>query len=219
MATELPTPGVTPRIVWAEMVNEGILSREADAAAADADLQAQIDAIEASDVESVNGHTGVVVLDKADVGLADVDDTSDVDKPISTAQQAAIDAKAPLASPTFSGTLTIGDRLVYTPTDTGHLASGALTLDSAAATLHRLVVYADITSMTISNAVDAAELKLMIAQSAAWSVVWPTNMRFNGGLAPGLPVPAYWLSMTFLYETLITGGIWVEQSRTTVPMA
>lgn len=35
MATELPTPGVTPRRVWAEMINEGILSREEDARNAD----------------------------------------------------------------------------------------------------------------------------------------------------------------------------------------
>lgn len=39
-------------------------------------------------VSSVNGHTGVVVLNKADVGLPNVDNTSDVNKPISNAQAA-----------------------------------------------------------------------------------------------------------------------------------
>lgn len=34
MATPLPVPGTTPRVVWAEMINEAILSREADAATA-----------------------------------------------------------------------------------------------------------------------------------------------------------------------------------------
>lgn len=43
-------------------------------------------------VDSVNGQTGAVELTKADVGLGNVDNTSDADKPISTAQQAAIDA-------------------------------------------------------------------------------------------------------------------------------
>ena len=38
------------------------------------------------------------------VGLGNVDNTSDADKPVSTAAQAALDLKAPLASPTFSGT-------------------------------------------------------------------------------------------------------------------
>jgi len=58
-----------------------------------------------SDVESVNGQTGVVVLTKSDVGLANVDNTSDANKPVSTAQQTALNLKAPIASPTFTGTV------------------------------------------------------------------------------------------------------------------
>jgi predicted heme/steroid binding protein len=45
-------------------------------------------------VDSVAGKTGVVTLVKSDVGLANVDNTSDVDKPVSTAQQAAINTSA-----------------------------------------------------------------------------------------------------------------------------
>lgn len=41
-------------------------------------------------VTSVAGKTGAVTLVKADVGLANADNTSDVNKPVSTAQQAAI---------------------------------------------------------------------------------------------------------------------------------
>lgn len=48
--------------------------------------------------------TGLVLV-KADVGLSNVDDTSDVNKPISTSVQTALDLKAPLASPTFTGTV------------------------------------------------------------------------------------------------------------------
>ena len=44
-------------------------------------------------VISVNGRTGEVVLTKTDVGLSNVDNTSDVNKPISTAQQAALNDK------------------------------------------------------------------------------------------------------------------------------
>ncbi|KHJ36584.1 hypothetical protein PBAC_32460 [Pedobacter glucosidilyticus] len=40
------------------------------------------------------------------VGLGNVDNTTDLSKPISTATQTALDAKAPLASPTFTGTVT-----------------------------------------------------------------------------------------------------------------
>lgn len=44
-------------------------------------------------VSSVAGKTGVVSLVKADVGLGNVDNTSDASKPISTAVQAALDGK------------------------------------------------------------------------------------------------------------------------------
>ena len=47
-----------------------------------------------SDVNSVNGHTGIVVLTKSDIGLSEVDNTSDADKPVSTATQSALDLKA-----------------------------------------------------------------------------------------------------------------------------
>lgn len=57
-----------------------------------------------SAVQSVAGMTGAVTLAKGDVGLDNVDNTSDADKPVSTAQKTALDAKAPLASPTFTGT-------------------------------------------------------------------------------------------------------------------
>lgn len=64
------------------------------------------DKIDGSDaVLSVNGNTGVVVLDKTDVGLSNVDNTADTAKPVSTAQQTALNLKANLASPTFTGTV------------------------------------------------------------------------------------------------------------------
>ena len=49
--------------------------------------------------------TAVAALTKSSVGLANVDNTSDANKPVSTATQTALDLKAPLASPTFTGTV------------------------------------------------------------------------------------------------------------------
>lgn len=46
-------------------------------------------------VTSVAGKTGAVTLVKGDVGLGNVDNTSDVDKPISTATQTALNGKVP----------------------------------------------------------------------------------------------------------------------------
>lgn len=45
-------------------------------------------------VQSVNGKIGVVVINKDDVGLGNVDNTSDRNKPISVAMQTALDNKA-----------------------------------------------------------------------------------------------------------------------------
>jgi hypothetical protein len=46
-----------------------------------------------------------VTIDKSTVGLGNVDNTSDVNKPVSTATQTALNLKANLASPTFTGTV------------------------------------------------------------------------------------------------------------------
>lgn len=54
--------------------------------------------------------TGIV---KGDVGLGSVDNTADTAKPVSTAQQTALDLKAPLASPTFTGTVTVPTGAVF----------------------------------------------------------------------------------------------------------
>lgn len=56
-------------------------------------------------VDTVAGRAGDVVLTKSDVGLANVDNTADTAKPVSSAQQTALNLKAPLASPTFTGTV------------------------------------------------------------------------------------------------------------------
>jgi peptidoglycan/xylan/chitin deacetylase (PgdA/CDA1 family) len=56
-----------------------------------------------SSVSSVNGYTGAVSLSKSDVGLSNVDNTSDVNKPVSTATQSLLDTKASIAND-ISGT-------------------------------------------------------------------------------------------------------------------
>lgn len=74
--------------------------------AADVNKLAGIEAgAQVNTVNSVNTQTGNVVLTKSDVGLSNVDNTSDANKPISTATQTALNLKAPLESPTFTGTV------------------------------------------------------------------------------------------------------------------
>jgi hypothetical protein len=72
----------------------------ADSAAASAAIAAS------APVTSVAGKTGAVTLSKSDVGLGSVSNTSDAAKPVSTATQTALNAKASLSGATFTGTVT-----------------------------------------------------------------------------------------------------------------
>lgn len=69
------------------------------------DIQAGVytdleEAVPINAVTSVAGRVGDVVISKTDVGLANVDNTADINKPVSAAMQAALDDKLPAAATT-----------------------------------------------------------------------------------------------------------------------
>lgn len=110
----------------------------------------------ASPVQSVSGRTGAVTLAKADVGLGNVDNTADTAKPVSTAQQTAINAKADLAGPTFTGnpkavTPTNGDNSTNLATTAFVTTAVSGKANSASPTFTGVV-----TVPTPTNATDAA---------------------------------------------------------------
>lgn len=76
-------------------------------------------------VQSVNGQQGIVVLAKGDVGLDQVQNTSDANKPVSTATQTALNAKVSTSGATFAGRLAI-----YTDTTGLVLQSGGANLST-----------------------------------------------------------------------------------------
>lgn len=78
----LPVPGGDNND-WGGILNDYLLVSHND----DGTLKAS-----AAPVQSVAGRTGAVTLAKNDVGLGNVDNTSDADKPVSTATQTAINA-------------------------------------------------------------------------------------------------------------------------------
>ena len=65
-------------------------------------------------VASVNGYTGNVVLDSGDVGLGNVDNTSDADKPVSTATQTALNSKEDTITAGTTGQYYRGDKTFQT---------------------------------------------------------------------------------------------------------
>lgn len=73
-------------------------------------------------VDSVAGKTGVVTLVKADVGLANVDNTSDANKPISTATQNALNTKVDTST-----NQTIAGVKTFSSTISGSISGNAAT--------------------------------------------------------------------------------------------
>ena len=102
-----PNPGFAVDMATQGELDTVAAAVAAHAIAADPHMQytTAAEAAAAAPVQSVAGKTGAVTLAKADVGLSNVDNTSDANKPVSTAQQTALNLKANLASPTFTGTV------------------------------------------------------------------------------------------------------------------
>lgn len=84
-------------------------------------------------VSSVNGQTGAVVLTKSSIGLSNVDNTSDLNKPVSSAVQTALNAKLDLAGGTMTGNINMestsgGGTITITGIQSSHLG-GLYTYD------------------------------------------------------------------------------------------
>ena len=106
-------------------------------------------------------NTGALTLNtsaKTTLGLNNVDNTSDANKPVSTAQQAEIDTKADIASPTFTGTVggitkaMVGLSNVDNTTDAGKPVSTA--------TQNALNLKANLAGPTFTGNTSAANLTL-----------------------------------------------------------
>lgn len=132
-------------------------------------------------------------VSKSDVGLGNVDNTSDLNKPISTATQSALDAKAPLAGPTFTGTTT-ADLFVYDAARGKVTAGGNLgateTINFNDETNYTGTLDSNIT-FTFSNATSGDDVTLFLSYdgTAQRTITWPTItwLDNNTGAAPTTP--------------------------------
>jgi hypothetical protein len=120
---------------------------------ADSDLQDSIDLkapiANPTFTGTVSGITATMV------GLGNVDNTSDLDKPVSTATQTALDLKANLNSPTFTGTAT-----------TNHLVvDGDFTVNGTnfAASATSITIEDNMVQLAHQNAANTVDLGLVVA--------------------------------------------------------
>lgn len=139
-----------------------------------------------SAVQSVNGKTGnSVTLVKGDVGLGNVDNTSDANKPISTATQTALDSKANSSVTISAGTgLTGGGSLAANRTIALNSTSIASLskADSSVQTVNGVAP----TSGNVNVAATETRLQDTVATAAAAS--YATNILFvetSGYSSPG----------------------------------
>ncbi len=137
--------------------------------------------------------TAVAALTKSSVGLANVDNTSDANKPVSTATQTALDLKANLASPTFTGTVSgITKTMVGlgSADDTADTAKPVSTAQASAIATAKAEAIADATSQVNAlltgapaalNTLD--ELAAALGDDANFASTVTTNLGLKAPLA------------------------------------
>ena len=148
----------------------------------------------AAPVSSVAGRTGAVTLASSDVGLGNVNNTSDASKPISTATQSALDAKAPLISPSLTGTPLAPTAIAGT--NTTQIASTAFVstavsnaaLADATTSTKGKVQLADATDIANASGSDVLTAGLIPASQGVTGIA---KVQFipNGGTVTGSPGP------------------------------
>jgi hypothetical protein len=135
-------------------------------------------ALPSSPVQSVAGKTGTVTLVKGDVGLANVDNTSDAAKPISSATQTALNAKAATAHVHSGADITSGT------IDVARLPAPTAATDTASGVVELATLAEVATGTDTARAVTPAGVKSAI--TAAIPTVVFVNTLSN--IPPGTPV-------------------------------
>ena len=158
---------------------------------------------------------------KASLGIGNVDNTSDVNKPVSTAQQTALNLKASLASsPTFTGAVTAPNlpknREVFCPMDYGAVGDGVTNdgpaLNSMFAAV-RTALAADVNkSIVVAGGGNLSYRTTISINATGMAPAWNLHIRdlYLIGACPGKAVLD--LIATRGY-TLDNVSIWGEQAN------
>jgi hypothetical protein len=119
-------------------------------------------------VESVAGKTGVVVLEKADVGLGNVDNTADADKPVSTATATALAGKSATGHTHAQSDVTGLTVALSGKSDTGHTHTASQVTDFNTAADARVVA-------GITGKLDTSAAPELIRDTVGTALVAGTN--------------------------------------------
>jgi hypothetical protein len=146
-------------------------------------------------VTSVNGQTGAVVLTKSNIGLDNVDNTSDINKPVSTAQQAAINAvkNKPVAYMAITSNIAL---------------SGNPTINS--------VVLSNGLIVLLTNQTDGKQNGLWQVQTAAWvrPPFFAVGMDVTGAIMPVQQIESF--DYSYSYVVRATGDNIVGTNNLTI---
>lgn len=183
-------------------------------------------------VESVSGKTGDVLLDKNDVGLGSVDNTSDLDKPISTATQTALDLKVSDAD-VRGGAVSLNARLGtisnFASPNAGGIVSGqyydnsfqgtaSSTLAGAANRIDLAPYYTSVTfsidqiGCSVSTAVAGSLFKIVIYSTN--SSGWPDTLLYESGDLSGATATFVGASLSFTFQSGVQYWVGVRHSST-----
>jgi hypothetical protein len=147
-------------------------------------------------------------LVKGDVGLGNVDNTTDANKPVSTATQTALDLKAPKAAPTFTGTLTAADVTIsgnLTVSGTTITVPWTAPLIGSAAT--SFTVSANTGGLTASQANTSSVTFTLVPEGTTFTfTAKATNANGDSPLVTSNSVT----SATYTYAAITSTGNWTS---------
>ena len=151
---------------------------------------------------------------KTDLSLGNVTNTSDANKPVSTAQQTALNLKANLASPTFTGTVnaaTISGNLKDYGEITnaiGLTGGGTQDIDLTLGNSVTATVDTSANTFTFSNPTASDELcgfTLLLTNGGSQTVTWPASVDWPAATAPTLTAAGV---DKLVFETTDGGTTW-----------
>lgn len=180
--------------------------------------------ISGTNIKTLEGQSllgsGNIDLTKSDIGLGNVDNTSDLNKPISTATQTALNLKSDLLSPIFTGNPTAPTPLAGdndTSIATTAFVTGALsTLDSTL--LHKTGNEIKTGNLTVNSIITAGATSLQFVKgdgSLDSTLYTPTTRTINiNGVTQDLSANRQWRAGLSNTGALTYAGISVASTTT-----